>query len=45
MKYRVTLADAPPDSPFRDPEEFETWEETPDRIFFSPRGPSADGRR
>lgn len=34
MKYLVTLVDAPPDSPFRDPEEFETWEETLDHILF-----------
>ena len=34
MEYRVTLVDAPPDSPFRDPEEFETWEKALEHILF-----------
>ena len=34
MRHRVTLVDAPSDSPFRQIEEFEDWEKTLDHILF-----------
>ena len=34
MTYRLTLLDAPPDSPIGGCEEFETWEDTEEHILF-----------